>query len=165
MFRGGVCLLNSNCVREDLFTMSLLIGSRVEYQTLHDKDKINPLISEINKEEMFNDAAYLNSKMSWGCWEYLCLMSCFFFSSQTYQGSFVSHLCLLQANLLTKCSSSALLAYRSAAAPITHKSLTNLSPFICVGGSPIKAMLQDWLLPISTISFWQATVRITRHQL
>lgn len=63
MFREDVCLRDSNRVREDLFTTSLLIGSRVENQTLQDKDKINE-ISEINKEEMFNDADHLNSNMS-----------------------------------------------------------------------------------------------------
>lgn len=42
---------------------------------------------------------------------------------------------------------------------------TNLSPFICVGGSPLKAFLQDWRLPISTISFWQAAGGVTWHKL
>lgn len=44
-----------------------------------------------------------------------------------------------------------------------HK--TNLSAFICVGGSPLKALLQDWRSPISTISFWQAAGGVTWHQL
>lgn len=44
-----------------------------------------------------------------------------------------------------------------------HK--TNLSAFICVGGSPLKALLQDWRSPISTISFWQAAGSVTWHQL
>lgn len=44
-----------------------------------------------------------------------------------------------------------------------HKS--NLSPFICVGGSPLKALLQDWRSPISTISFWQAAGGVTWDQL
>lgn len=44
-----------------------------------------------------------------------------------------------------------------------HK--TNLSAFICVGGSCLKALLQDWRSPISTISFWQATGGVTWHQL
>lgn len=38
---------------------------------------------------------------------------------------------------------------------------TNLSSFICVGGSPLKALLQDWRSPISTISFWQAAGGVT----
>ena len=44
-----------------------------------------------------------------------------------------------------------------------HK--TNLSAFICGGGSPLKALLQDWRSPISTISFWQAAGSVTWHQL
>lgn len=88
----------------------------------------------------------------------------FFYSYKIFKGSFMSHLYPLPTDY-PQCSSPALLVYRSAATPITHKSLTNLSPFICVCGSPLKAMLQDWLLPISTISFWQATVSVTRHQL
>lgn len=44
-----------------------------------------------------------------------------------------------------------------------HK--TNLSAFICVGGSPLKALLQDWHSPISTITFWQAAGGVTQHQL
>ena len=44
-----------------------------------------------------------------------------------------------------------------------HK--TNLSAFICVGGSPLKALLQDWRSAISTISFWQAAGGVTWDQL
>lgn len=42
---------------------------------------------------------------------------------------------------------------------------TNLSALISVGGSPLKALLQDWRSPISTISFWQAAKGVTWDQL
>lgn len=67
--------------------------------------------------------------------------------------------------LQTDCSTSWPSGHWTHRLPTSPWHKTNLRAFICVGGSPPKAWLQDWRLPINAISFWQAARGVSWHHL